>query len=105
MYQAKSRGDDTQKYQIFGAPIGNAKITRKVQFRPAALVIKYHQKISNSCFLSSLASDFHCINYNRAVSDHVNFIEESLTLQTEKFKNIIHFANDIMSNIRIIKGE
>ena len=43
-------GDDTKTFQIFGVPIGNAKITRKVQFRPEAPVIKYRQKTSNSYF-------------------------------------------------------
>ena len=55
LYQNKFRGDDTKIFQIFGVPIGNAKITRKVQFRPAATVMKYHQKTYNSCCLSSLA--------------------------------------------------
>ena len=62
LYQANTRGDDTKTYQIFAVPIGNAKTTRKVQFHPAAPVIKYHQKTYNSCCLSSLASAFHCIN-------------------------------------------
>ena len=56
MYQTKVRDDDTKTFQIFRVPIGNAKITRKVKFHPAASVIKYHQKISNSCCLSSLSS-------------------------------------------------
>ena len=30
LYQTKFRGDDTKKIQIFGVPIGNTKITRKV---------------------------------------------------------------------------
>ena len=71
MYQTRFRGDDPKVFQIFGVPIGNAKITRKVQFHPAAPVIKYHQKISDSCYLSSLVSSFHCINDNRAVPDLV----------------------------------
>ena len=50
LYQTEFRGDDTKTFQISGVPIGNAKITRKVQFRPAAPVIKYHQKTSNSFF-------------------------------------------------------
>ena len=83
LHQTKFRGNDTKIFQIFGVPIGNAKITRKVQFHLAAPVMKYHQKTYNSCFLSSLASAFHCINYNRAVFDLVNSIEESLTLDKE----------------------
>ena len=98
MYQTKFRGDDTKTFQIFGLPIDNAKITRKVQFHPAAPVIKYHQKTSTSCCFSSLASDFHCICDNRAVPDLVNSIEISLTLQIEICKNRFHFANEIMTN-------
>ena len=52
LYQTKFRGDETKKNQIFGVPIVNAKITRRVQFHPAAPVIKYHHKISNSFCLS-----------------------------------------------------
>ena len=37
--QTKSRDDYTKTFQIFGAPIGNAKITRIVQFHPVAPVI------------------------------------------------------------------
>ena len=66
-------------------------------------MIKYHQKWSNSCCLSSLASYFHCIDDNRTVTYLVNIIEESLNLQTDKFKNRIHFANAIMTNRK--KGE
>ena len=72
LHQNKFRGDDT----VFGVPIGNVKITRKLQFHPAAQVIKYHQNSSNHCSLGSLASSFHCINDNRAVPDLVNSIEE-----------------------------
>ena len=76
IYQTKFRGDDTKSYQIFGVPIGNAKITRKVYFHPAEPVIKYHQNKYNSCCLSSLASAFQCIGDNRAVPDLVNSTEE-----------------------------
>ena len=76
LYQTKFRGDDAKIFQIFGGRIGNVKITRTVQFQLAAPVMKYYQKISNSCCLSSLASAFHCINENRAVIDLVNSIEE-----------------------------
>ena len=105
LYQTKFRGDNTQNYQKFGVPIGNAKITKKVQFHPEAPLIQYHKKSSNSCCLISLASSFHCIGDNRAVSDLVNIIELSLTLETKEFKNIIYFTNNIMKNRRKIKGE
>ena len=44
LYQTKFRGDDSKIFQIFGVPIGNAKITRNVQFHQAEPLIKYHQK-------------------------------------------------------------
>ena len=75
MYETKFRADDTKTYQIFGVPIGNAKMTRKVQFHPAASVIKYHQKTSNSFCLGILTSAVHCIRDARAVTAIVNSIE------------------------------
>ena len=76
MYQTKFRGNDTKTYKIFGVPIGNAKISRKVQFQPAAPVIIYYQKTSYSCCLISLASHIYCIGDNRSVPALVNRIEE-----------------------------
>ena len=78
---------------------------QKVRFRTEAPLIKYHQKRADSCCLRCLASAFHCIGDNRAVTNLVNRNEESLTLQTEIFKSGIHFANNIMKNRRKIKGE
>ena len=94
-----------QKNQIFGVPIGNEKMKRKAQLHPEALLIKYHQKKSTSCCLSSLASYFHCINENRDVPALVNSIEESLTLEKGNGKNRIHFVNAIISNRIKRKGE
>ena len=72
-------------------------------FRPAAPVLEFHQKTYNSCCLSSLASDFHSIGYNRAVTDLSNRFEESFTLHTDKFRNTIHFYDDIMTKKCISK--
>ena len=72
LYQTKFRGDTTHNYQKFGVPIGNAKMTKKVQFHTEAPLIKYHQKSSNSCCLSSLESSFHCIGDSRAITALVN---------------------------------
>ena len=104
-YQTEIRGDDTKKFQIFGVTIGNAKITKKVQFHPAAPVMKYQQKTSNIYCLSSSESSFNCISDNRAVPALVNSIEEPLNLEKENCKNIIHFANHIIKTRRKIKGE
>ena len=80
-------------------------MTKKVQFRTEEPLIQYHQKLSNGCCLSSLASSFHCMVDNRSVYVIVNRIEESLTPQIKECKNRIHFANYIMKNRRRIKGE
>ena len=103
--QTKFRVDKTQNYQKFGLPIGNAKMTKKVQFHPEATLIKYHQKSSNSFCLIILASDFHCIGDNMAVTALVNRIEESLNQQTKESKNRINFNNFIVKRRRKIKGE
>ena len=52
-----------------------------------------------------LASAFHSIDDHRAVKSLANLIKESLILQIDKFRNIIHFANGIMTNIMHIRGE
>ena len=74
-------------------------------FHPEEPVIENHQKSSNSCCLSILASYFHFIRDNRAITALVNHIEYSLALQTDEFRNIIHFDNAIMTNKTKIKGE
>ena len=105
LHKNSTRGDDTKTYQLFAVPIGNAKTTEEMHFRPAAPVLEYHQKSSKRCCFGSLASVFHIIGDNRAVPSILNFIEESLILQIDKFRNRIHFANYIMTNRMHIKGE
>ena len=74
-------------------------------FHPEVPVIKYHQKAPTSCCLSSLASDFHSIGDNKAINALVNRITELLTLQIDKFRNIIHFYTYMTTNRMHIKGE
>ena len=61
-------------YQIFEVPIGNAKITRKVQFHPAAPVINITKR-HLIVFVWFFTSAFHYISENRAITDLVNSIE------------------------------
>ena len=68
-------------------------------------MLKYHQQSYNSCCLSSLASSFHSIGDDRAISALVNKTEEPLTLQTDKFSNGILFSNAIIKNRMHIKAE
>ena len=76
LYQKRVRGNDTKTYQLFAVPIGNAKKTYEIKFHPEEPVIKYHQKLSNICCLSSLASAFHSVGDDRSVNVLVNSIEE-----------------------------
>ena len=100
-----NRGGDTDTYQLFAVPIGNAKTTDEIQFHPAVPVLKYHKKGYNGCFLISLGSAFHSIGDGRDVTSLVNCTEDLLTLNTDKLRNIIHFANAIMTNMMHIKAE
>ena len=66
---------------------------------------KISQNSSNSYCQRSLASAFHSIGDKKDVTALENCIEELLALQTNKFRNIIHFANDIKKYKIRIKGE
>ena len=76
LYKNKFRSDDAKAFQIFGVPISYAKIKTIAQFHPASPLIKYHQKIYNSSCLSSLESQFHCINYSSSVPALINSTKE-----------------------------
>ena len=78
---------------------------QKIEFFPEAPVLQYHQQLSNSCCLSGSASNSRSIGDNRAVAALSNRIEESLSLQTNRFRNRIDFVNDIMMKKLFHKGE
>ena len=103
VYETKFRGEETHDYQKFGELICSAVMNKTVRFRKVAQLIKYQQKRYNSCCLSSLAFASQYIDDNRDVTDLVNRIEESLTLQTEIFKKWIHFTDTIMKTRKRLK--
>ena len=72
------------------------------KFQNDAPIPKYCQKSLNSCCFSSLESAFAVINHNKAGNDISLRIEESLESEVD---NCIDFANDIIKNEKIIKGE
>ena len=92
------RGHGTKAYPLFLVPIGNAKMIENIMFNPEAPMLKYHQKLSNSFCLSSLTPAFHIIGDNRDVPALADNTEESLTLQTDRFRYVIDFSNDMMKN-------
>ena len=77
-YQIYIRGHDKKTYQLFVVPIGVSKITENVMLYLAAPVLEFHQKMSNNCFLGSLASAFHSIGDNSVVTSLVNRIEKNI---------------------------
>ena len=76
-----------------------------IEFRPEAPVLQYHQQLSNSYCLSSLASAFRNIGDKRAATALSNCSEESLSLHTSRFTNRIDFVNYIMKKQLCHKGE
>ena len=80
LYQ-KSMGSRDEKISIIFSLNWKCKNIRKIVFHPAVPVLKYHQKSSNSCYFSSLASDFHSIGEDRAATALSNHIKEYLKLQ------------------------
>ena len=71
-------------------------------FHKDAPILSYCQKTLNSCYFSSLASAFASVNQIKSVNAISIRIKESLKSEVG---NRIHFANDIMLNRKINKGE
>ena len=101
----KSMGSRDEKISIIFSLNWQCKKIRKIVFHPAVPVLKYHQKSSNSCCFSSLASDFHSIGENRAATALSNHIKEYLKLQIWIFRNKIDSADDMSKNKFLHKGE
>ena len=64
-------------YQLFVVPVGNSKIIGNIVFHTVAPVLEYHQKLYNSCCLSSSSSTFRSDGDNRAITSLANHIELS----------------------------
>ena len=64
-----------ETYKLFEVHVSNAKIIEEIEFHPRKPGLKYHQDLSNSCCLSSLASDFHSIGKNKSATSLENLIK------------------------------
>ena len=73
-----------------------------MKFHSKAPMLKYRQKSLNSGCFSSLASDFDIINQTKSSNSIAIRREESLK---SKVVNFIDFANDILKDKKIFKGE
>ena len=92
LFQSHEDTKDINTFRLFQVPIGNTKCVESFKFQNDAPILKYCQKLLNSCCFSSLASVFASINHNKAVDDISLSIEESLE---RELGNRIDFANDI----------
>ena len=90
--------DDTQDkntFKSFQVPIGNAKCVELFQFHNDTPILKYCQKLLNSCCFSSLASAFVSIKQINTVNAISLVKEESLKSEVG---NLIDIANYILKN-------
>ena len=87
---------------MFQVLIGNSKSVEMFQFQNDAPMIKYYQKLLNSCCFSRLASDFSSIEQTKATNDISFHIKESLNSEVG---NRIYFANAILKNEKRVKGK
>ena len=102
LFQSHDNEQDTNTFKTFQVPIGNAKVVKSFVFHKDAPVLSYCQKTVNSCCLSSLASSFACNKHFKAANEISIRIKESLKSEVG---SRIDFANDIMLNRKINKGE
>ena len=102
LFQSHNDKRDINTFRFFQVPIGNAKCVESFKFQNDAPILKYCQNSLNSCCFSSLASAFVSINHNKAANSISLRIEESLESEVG---NRIDFANDILKNKKINKGE
>ena len=54
---------DDNTFKMFQVPIGNEKFVESFKFQNDAPILKFCQKILNSCCFSSLASKFASTNH------------------------------------------
>ena len=76
---------------------------QEIKFHIDAPMLKYCQITSNSCCFSILASDFDITNQVKSDNAISNRIEESLTNKV-CFRICIYFANAVLKNQKIVKG-
>ena len=64
-FQIHEDTQDKNTFKFFEVPIGNSKCVEKFKFHSDAPMLKYCQKLLNSCFFSSLVSAFDSIKKPR----------------------------------------
>ena len=99
LFQSHDDTQDNNTFKSFQIPIGNAKCVESFKFQIDALILKYCQKILNSCCFSSLASAFAIINHNNAANAISLRIKEPLESEVG---NRIDFANYILKSKKYI---
>ena len=93
--QIHDNTQDMNAFKFFQVPIGNSKCVQNFKFHNDAPMIKYCQKLLNSCFFIILASSF-AINKQIKAANYISFyIEESLKSEVVNHMDI---ANSILKN-------
>ena len=67
-FQSHKNTQDINTFIFFQVPIGNAKCVESFKFKNYSPILKYCQKLLNSCFFSSLAPSFASINHNNSAN-------------------------------------
>ena len=67
-FQSHHDTQDTNTFKFFHVSIRNSKCVENFKFHNDAPMLKYCQKSLNSCFSSSLASAFACIEQAKAAN-------------------------------------
>ena len=94
-FQSHDDTKDTNTFKIFQVPIGNEKCVESFNFHNGAPILKYCQKLLNSCCFSSLASSF--VNIKQIKT------ENAISLRIEEFfksevGNRIDYENAILKD-------
>ena len=98
MFQTNIEGQSVITYPIFTVPIRNAKETGEIEYDLQAPIVAYHQNASNNCYFISLAYVFTASGEINAASKIALIIEESLYCLYQGYKDMITFANDVISD-------
>ena len=75
LFQTHDDAQDTNSFKFFQVPIGNSKCVKTFKFHNDSPILKYCQKLLNSFYFISLASDFASIKKIKATNDISYLIE------------------------------
>ena len=102
LFQSHDNEQETNTFKFFQVSFGNAKVVKLFVFHKDAPILNFCQKTLNSCCFISLASAFASNKHFKSANAISIRIKESLKSEVG---SRIDFANEIMLNRKINKGE